>query len=504
MAQKVVQLGNRRFSRQTAADILMRQNQSWHAPRQILTAIEKLRDPRAVAVFTGQQAGLLGGPYLTILKALAAVKEAARLEKEMAVPVVPVFWIDADDHDYEEISSVYLFDREGKLSRLSVDDERGGCRPPIGSLTYGDSIERTVQQLISYLPDNDFKEETVSSIRQFYCPGKRIVDCFAEYIMHLMGHLGMPLFNPYDAQFKSAIVPLMQSIVTDFQQIREALSKREQALTGAGYHLQVQKSAELVHLFFSDPARQAIRFDGKVFRIGERDLARQELLELIASRALDFSPDVITRPLIQSSFFPTAAVLGGPAEVAYFAQLFPLFDLFGLVSPQVRPRPSLTLVEARFEKMMIHFNLTLPVIAADLEKVTNRLMRDSLPVNVEEEIRVFSNMFQKQWEQLKGSLAADNPDLSRTFDLTREKMDFLLRELDHKVFAAHKKKNQADRDKLRALLEHLFPKRALAERSIAPVYFFSRYGGGLLDFVYENMKIDETGHHLLLLLEYNG
>jgi len=504
IAKKIECLNNYSFPRRTAADILMRQNQSWKAPKQVLSAIEKLRDPKAVAVFTGQQAGLFSGPYLTILKALAAIKEAARLEKEMAVPVVPIFWIDADDHDYEEISSIHLFNREGKLSRLSIDDERKGHFPPIGSLTYGDSIEKTVRQLISFLPDNDFKEEAISPIKQSYLPGKRIVDCFAEYVMHLIGHLGLPLFNPYDAEFKTSIIPLMQHIVTDFPQIRKALSERKKKLTDAGYHLQVQKSAESVHLFFHDPDRQAIRFDGKMFHAGERNLSRPELLELITSRPFDFSSDVMTRPIVQSYFFPAVMVIGGPAEMAYYAQLFPLFDFFGLVPPQVQPRPSLTLVEARFEKMMLHFNLSLPEIAAGWEKTTNRLMRNSLPVGIEKESHAFSNDFQRKWEQLKDNLASDNPDLSRTFDLTKRKIDFLLKELDGKVFAAHKKNNQADRDKLQALSEHLFPRQALAERSIVPVYFISRYGERLLDFVYENMKIDETGHHLLMLSEYDG
>ena len=107
-------------------------------------------------------------------------------------------------------------------------------------------------------------------------------------------------------------------------------------------------------------------------------------------------------------------------------------------------------------------------------------------------------------EELRNELVAYDANLSGTVEHTERKIDYLLGELAKKVFAAHKKKNKVERGRLYRLRDHLWPNGAVAERSIAPAYFISRYGRGVVDFLYEKTKIDETGHQLLLLTDYDG
>lgn len=497
-------VAGRSFARPEIVEILTRQNRRWQAPPPVGDAIGKLSRPDCVTVFAAHQACLFGGPYMIMLKALAAVRWARRLEQRLSVPVVPIFWVAGDDHDFKEVAVVDLFDRSGQPARLSLDWDDSRVYPPVGRLDYDDTILREAHRLRDMLPDNDFKAAAWNPIDDNFHPGDGIVDCFARYMLALVGRFGIPMFNPFDEQVKSLAVPLMQDIVRRRREVRDVLSSSETALTAAGYHVQVRKAADAGHLFFHTPERRPIHFQEDRFQIGTETISERELLDRIEARPFDFSPDVITRPLMQSRLFPTAAAVGGPAEAAYFAQLMPLFDLFGIARPRLVPRPSMTLVESRFEKLMERSGVSFEDLILRTDEVINRLMKMSFPADLDQKLKGLAGNIRDQMNELRVAATAFDPQLKDVAGRTGEKMDYLVNELQKKIFAAHKKKNAADRDRLTQARDQLFPNRSLAERSIAPVYFISRYGESIIDKIHDNLPIEETGHRLLTLSEYYG
>jgi len=492
------------YDRRVIAEILNRQNRNWGATPEIFDNIEKIKDTDAIAIFTGQQACLFGGPYLILLKAMAAVKYARRLERELSVPVIPIFWIAADDHDFQEVAAVDVFDEGGGVARLQIDYGDLASSPPIGVLKYDDSIAREINRLKELLPDNEFKDRTLTPIAECYRPGEKIVDCFARYLLSILGEHAPILFSPYDEEFKKFVARFLAGSIDRHDEIKNTLAAADSALRRAGYHRQVEKADTAAHLFFHDPNRTAIHRDGERFVADAQEFASAELKEAISSRPIDFSPDVFIRPLMQSHFFPAAAIIGGPAEVAYYAQMMPLFDTFDLVRPRIFARPSLTVVERRFEKLMDEHHVTLDDIAGDFEARINDIFSDTFPSRLDESISRYRSGVMDGMDKLGEELEAYDPVLSGTVNHTRKKVDYLLNELAKKVFAAHKKKNKSDRDRLYRLRDNLFPRGAPAERSIAPAYFISRYGPRIVDFIFENMRLDETGHQLLALTDYDG
>ena len=97
--------------RRTVAAMLRRQLERRGAPDQAQQAVAILEDPSSVAIVTGQQAGVFGGPLYTLLKAVTAIQLARRVREEFATPAVAIFWIDAEDHDWAEIRSAEVLDR---------------------------------------------------------------------------------------------------------------------------------------------------------------------------------------------------------------------------------------------------------------------------------------------------------------------------------------------------------------------------------------------------------
>jgi len=88
--------------RDAVVAVLEKQQARRGAPAAATANVARLRDPRAVAIVTGQQAGLFGGPLYTLLKALTAIEVARDLETRTGTPVIPIFWIDSEDHDWDE------------------------------------------------------------------------------------------------------------------------------------------------------------------------------------------------------------------------------------------------------------------------------------------------------------------------------------------------------------------------------------------------------------------
>src|SRR4051812_9178195 len=60
----------------------------------------------AAVVVTGQQVGLFLGSLYTIYKAASAIALARVLAAETGAPVVPMFWLQTEDHDLPEIASL--------------------------------------------------------------------------------------------------------------------------------------------------------------------------------------------------------------------------------------------------------------------------------------------------------------------------------------------------------------------------------------------------------------
>src|SRR5689334_16826847 len=110
------------------------------------SAAEKLA-AGAVAVISGQQAGLFTGPNYTILKAITVIK-LAKILTEAGVPAVPVFWIAAEDHDYQEIEWATILDRDSALREFRVNLSNDESIPS-GWLCLKEDVSEVVSEFIS-------------------------------------------------------------------------------------------------------------------------------------------------------------------------------------------------------------------------------------------------------------------------------------------------------------------------------------------------------------------
>ncbi|HVB38711.1 MAG TPA: bacillithiol biosynthesis BshC, partial [Vicinamibacterales bacterium] len=120
--------------RAAVAALIGAQQQRRGAPPAAVERARQLADPRSVAIVTGQQAGLFGGPLYTLLKALTAIQLAERMAQQQGVPVVPVFWVESEDHDWDEVRSCTVLDAELGPHTLSLPALDKGDPVPVAAV----------------------------------------------------------------------------------------------------------------------------------------------------------------------------------------------------------------------------------------------------------------------------------------------------------------------------------------------------------------------------------
>ncbi|MFH1699946.1 MAG: bacillithiol biosynthesis cysteine-adding enzyme BshC [Candidatus Zixiibacteriota bacterium] len=500
----IKQINNSFYPRKELTDMLLRQNKGWNAPEKVINNIGKLGDEKSVVVTAGQQACLFGGPYLVLLKMLTVLKKAKLLQTKYNIHVIPLFWIASDDHDFTEISQAHLFDTGGEIARLAIDYDKNRKYPPVGSLAFDDSVSREINQLKNYLPENDFKETAISSIEKYYSPGISIIDAFARYWLELLGHQGLVLFNPYDAEVKELCAPFMAGVIDKRADLKKILSESNEYLISRGYQLQVQKPESSTHLFAHLPERTAIHRIGNKFEAGKVKYSPERLYGEIRANPFNFSPDVFMRPLMQSYLFPVLDIIAGPSEIAYLAQMMPLFKLYDLPQPEITARLSATLVEKKFENMMTSFDLQYQDIVLDFKKQLEEYVKEDFPDSISRQIDSIKKSNKEMLLELGEISDRYSFDSKNIIEKYRRKLDYLTGELGKKLKGAHATQYGLHKNKFERMRKALWPHESPPERSIALLYFISRYGKHVIDFIDKKLDINPAGHQLIYLSEHHG
>ena len=493
------------FPREQMAAILEKQNRVYGASDKTFESIEKLKQPSAVCVFSGQQAGLFSGPFLVVLKALAIAKAAALYEKQLDRPVVPVFWIAGDDHDFDEANHTYVLNREGEPTLISYQT-RPELEMPTSQIAFTNEVElhRVKQLLKDTLGTTDFTTDLYDLIERAYTIEDTFVTAFGKFMAALTRNLGVVFFSPGDDEVKKIALPLFKAILEKQDTLHDTLTATNDSIEKAGYHIQVEKKDNSSHLFCNLEGRKPVMREGDGFRIGDRLFTKEEMLECMEKHSDRCSTDVITRPVLQSYLFPVISQKGGPAEIAYLAQINPLFELFGTVPPCHVGRASATLLEKRFEKIMHEHEIEFGELTGDIEQVINRVLMASFPHDLDEKFNKLRNDVRTDFIDFTEDSLRFDPALAKFAEQIMGKVDFNLNAFEGKVFSSHKKKSQQTRDRIYRLGHGVFTNRGLHERSLNITYFLAKYGIGLIDYIYEALDSEEKAHQIIHLSEFEG
>lgn len=490
------------FSRDAVADALVDQNRQVDAGELTFANIERLRQKDSVVVIAGQQAGLFTGPLYTIFKALTAIKLAEHLRAQ-GVNAVPMFWIAAEDHDFEEVNHARLVNREGQLVTITY----AGCSPkegkPVGHVKLNEKISESIDELIAALPESEFMPRLVADLRDSYQSDANFAGAFGRMMIKLFGKFGVVLINPLDDRLKTVAGEIYARAISSAPEFAARLVRASASLEASGYHAQVYTNADAVPLFMLDEGRRTAmvrRDDGRFYlKNGEKSFGADELLDTVRRCPSCFSPNVTLRPIVQDFLLPTVAYIGGPAEIAYFAQLRPNYGLLNRVDPVALPRASFTLIEKRHAKTMSKRNLKFTDLFAGFEEVMKMAVERSLDQNTATLFDETEKVFEDQLEKLRASLVAVDPTLAEALKGGREKILYQLHNLRTRFVHIRGKRDETSKQQIERLFAVLYPNKNLQEREINVAYFLARYGYELIDRIYDEVNVGLHDHKLINL-----
>jgi len=483
--------------RDAIADIVAAQQQRRGAPAEAVAAAARLRHPETVAVVTGQQAGLFGGPLFTLLKALTAVQLAERVKSEHGVPAVAIFWIDAEDHDWDEVKSCGVLDASLTRRTVAAGDPPGAHIEPVARLQLDATIGATVHELMAALPQTEFTESLVTSIRAAYVPGAGMVDAFGRWMESVVGTRGLVVFDSSDAAAKPFAAPLFTREIERAGTTARLAADAGVALEAQGYSAQVTPQPETVALFHLNDGRQPVRIQGDAFQVGDSIVAKDALLDRVRETPAEFSPNVLLRPLVQDTLFPTVCYVAGPNELAYLGQLRGVYDNFEVPMPLMYQRATATLVDSNAVRFLMRHDISVEQLQAQDESLLNQLLAAQLPPDVDAAMQDVNRLLQDRMEQLATSVAQIDATLEGAARSASGRMQDDLKKLNAKIIQAAKRKDETLRRQFHHAQAQAFPGGEPQERSVGFVSFLNKYGLPFVDRLLDELTTDMGIHWVI-------
>ncbi len=467
-----------------------------------LRNIELLNNHKTIAILTGQQLGILGGPLYTIAKILTTIRLANQFsERYDEFKFVPVFWLEGDDHDFNEVRSINIFDIENQILNIGYKEEISDddAKQSIGGILFDESLNEFFTKLEGSLRETEFKPELLSRLKEYYKVGKSFKQSFKDLLMWLFDEYGLVIFDPQDPKIKSILKPIFKKEVNDFSIHTQKLIQTSARLEEL-YHAQVK--VKPVNLFYhTDDGRFSIEPVDDVFKLRRKrkQFTKDEILAEIENAPERFSPNVLLRPICQDYIFPTGFYVAGPSEISYFAQVTPLYNFYNIVTPIVYPRASFTLLEKNVAAALDKYDLSMNDIFLGFDELKEKVIAELSENNIENVFHESENDIELIFDKLKENLFAIDKTLVDSSGKTKEKILSAINELKTKAVKAQENKHETTIRQLTRISNLLYPNGNLQEREINFTYFYNKYGRELIRKLYDEISVSEFEHQIITL-----
>jgi bacillithiol biosynthesis cysteine-adding enzyme BshC len=494
---------HRERDRSSIAQVLLNQNRDYHCGIKTLANIDLLLSDNTVAIVTGQQVGLFTGPLYTLYKTLTTLKLTEQLSQQYPeYNFVPIFWLEGEDHDIEEVSSFSFLNTSNELQRLRYPSEEhtsGNNIGAVGSVQFDESIGMLFNDLRQSLLTTEYSPKVLELFETAYQKGMTFSRAFIHLFNVLLEDSGLIFFDPHNPYTKKILTPVFEQELNNISHTCQLVITQSELLE-KHYHAQVKPRA--VNLFlFHNGGRYAIEPHEQGFSLkgSRRILTKEEILELLRTDPNLFSPNVILRPICQDYLFPTLAYVGGPSEVAYFAQFKLLYEDFGIPEPIIYPRCSATVVEERIQKIINKYDLQTKDFFTDIDVLKGRITASLSDFKVEE---LFSNSLgtiSESLTSLKGGLESIDPTLVPAMENTLTRIQGALNGLKEKTIAAQVRQHEISLRQLDKVAINLFPNSNLQEREMNVIYYLNKYGLEFLRWLRSELVLDKFMHQIINL-----
>jgi len=492
---------SRHIPREDLTAVLNEQNKSYGCGPQTLGQIEKIVRDQACAVVTGQQVGLFSGPLYTLYKALTAVKLSEHLNHCRLGCFVPIFWLASDDHDLAEIDHIALMDKNNRLEEIRCPIPSFEFKIPASNIRLPLEILDCIQQLKDLTLDSEFKAEILDHLSEAYEPGRSFVEAFARWMTRLFKSYGLILIDASHPRLKEMGSDIFYHEIAEESPSTQQAIATSQRLRQAGYDTQIPLHEGILNIFYTERERRTIQWKEGAFGIKGTapTIKKEELLTLAREKPFLFSPNVLLRPIYQDALLPTVVYIGGPAEIAYFAQMKGVYERFRLPMPVIYPRKNATVVEKKVDHILKKYDLNIPDLWHNAAGIIGEITKKQIPDSMDKALLLVRDHVEQDLESLKGKIMAFEPTLKDSIDLAKGKMNQQLKFIEKKILQAATKRNETAIQQLHKAINNLYPNQHLQERVFNIVPYLIKYGYAFMDKLDQAIDLDEHDHQMIFM-----
>ncbi|MUV36231.1 putative cysteine ligase BshC [Lentibacillus sp. JNUCC-1] len=497
-------LKNNTYNRNALTDALKKMNANWAAPEESNKNIERLKDDNSVVVIAGQQAGLLTGPLYTINKILSVLQMAKEQEKKQGVPVIPVFWMAGEDHDFAEINHVYMPD-EGGMKKKPIG-QHAPDKVPVSSISIDhEKALQWLDDLFMLMNETAHSKNLYETLSSCLKHSKTYVDFFARVIYRLFPNSGLVLVDSDNRELRQLETDCFLELINRQPEIANGVHQSVQSLKQHGYTLSLETEPDEGHLFYHVNGQRLLLFKEEntgLWRSKAHDieLTTENLLETASRTPERLSNNVVTRPLMQEWLFPALAFLGGPGEISYWAALKPAFSACGLKMPPVLPRKSFTYVgrdtERALQKHHIHVG---NVIRSGTSGEKGNWLSAQFNPPIEEMVTEVKRAITTAHQPLSQAAEKIQPDLGHMAQTNLLHLHRELEQLEKHITKRIKARHREEIAEFDLIEQAIRPLSNLQERIWTPLPFLNDCGMEMFEKLANQPWPDDQGHYVVYL-----
>ncbi|GEN44813.1 bacillithiol biosynthesis cysteine-adding enzyme BshC [Alkalibacillus haloalkaliphilus] len=470
------------YQREALVEVLKEQNSQWGMNEQVERHIDELLDERTTVVIGGQQTGVLTGPLYTIHKIISIIIQAKEQREHLGCPVVPVFWMAGEDHDFLEVDHIFTYSNQ-RLNKTRVNDQQPfDYKLPISKRVLPqEEAQQFIDDVFETFQETEHTKSVYQLVQDAVAKSETYVDFFAYLTQQLFALEGLVLVDADDANLRKLERPYFLQMVENRRDLAAQVTKQLNELADDNYHVNLDASLSDAHLFYHYEGERLLlevtkegQFQSKG---GEVSFSESELKQLVDEHPELFSNNVVTRPLMQELVFPVLSFVGGPGEIAYWAALKGAFKALNLKLPIVTPRLSLTLMKRNHQSLIEHYQM-------DEESVINEgsyhfkmnwLTRQSkYPVKeTVEEVKKQLEVVHQPLQSIAQGVSSDIEALTKTnLKQIEDEIDYV----EKRIMSELNKQHEQTVKQFDELNEFYNPSGGLQERMWNIVYWLNEYG----------------------------
>jgi bacillithiol synthase len=498
---RLVELKNRTFMRKELAECIEKYMEHFPSSKEVKTSLEKLKQENSAVIIGGQQAGILTGPLYSIHKVISIITLARQKEQELNIPIIPIFWIAGEDHDFQEVNHIFL-EKKGEIQKV-IYPERVLDKRMVSDVGLDKDIcMNWVEEIIETFGETEHTNELLFFMREAVQKSETFVDFFAQIVMELFKDEGLLVIDSGYQGLRCLEKEIFISQIEQVTGINHCVKDVQHQLEDEGFNRSIEMSDQAANLFYyDDEYKERILLEyneGKQQFIGKNGalrFSRTELLHIASEFPGKLSNNVVTRPLTQEMLFPTLAFIAGPGEIAYWAELKQVFEHFSIKMPLIVPRLNITLLDRAVESDLEELGLSLvEVLTNGTGKQQEAYLKSVKDQELEELFQYTKKQLLENYGKIQEKLDKGLiPLIEKNQAILMEQIDFM----EGKTEDHLKQKHEFALSKFQRVDDSLRPIGAPQERILNALYYMNQYGIPFLSEL-SHLNYDFDGKHKVI------